>query len=112
VLAPHLIRLAADRPAQAPLFAHAATRKRATDWAREQVTRMCKLAGVPRVTPHGLRGTNATLATEAGAASHLVAAQLGHASTAITEGGAYIDPHRAGAAKRQTALRVLAGGLR
>lgn len=112
VLVPHLVRIASGRPASARLFAHTATRKRATDWAREQVTRLCRLAGVPRITPQGLRGTNSTLATEAGAASHLVAAQLGHASTAITEGGAYIDTQRAGAAKRRTALRVLAGGLR
>jgi hypothetical protein len=109
VLAPHLIRLASGRPARAPLFARAAKRERATDWAREQVWRLCKLAGIPRVTPQGLRGTHSTLATEAGATSHLVAAQLGHAST---EGGAYIDTQRAGAAKRRTALRVLAGGLR
>ena len=44
VLVPHLVRLAGRRLPAAPLFAHAATRKRAQDWAREQVTRICKLA--------------------------------------------------------------------
>ena len=111
VLVPHLVRLAARRLPAAPLFAHAATRKRAQDWARELVTRICKLAGVPRVTPHGLRGTAATIAREAGATSQLVAATLGHASPAITE-AAYIDRGRAEVAQRRTALRVLAGGRR
>jgi integrase len=110
-LGPHLVRLARRRLPAAPLFAHAATRKRAQDWAREQVTRICKLAGVPRVTPHGLRGTAATIAREAGATSQLVAAALGHASPAITE-AAYIDSGRAQAALRKTTLRVLAGGQR
>ena len=111
MLVPHLVRLAGRRLPAAPLFAHAATRKRAQDWAREQVTRICKLAGVPRVTPHGLRGTAATIAREAGATSQLVAATLGHASPAIIE-AAYIDHGRAQAALRRTALRVLEGGRR
>jgi len=111
VLVPHLVQLTGRRLPAAPLFAHAATRKRAQDWAREQVTRICKLAGVPRVTPHGLRGTAATIAREAGATSQLVAATLGHASPAITE-VVYNDSGRAQAALRRTALRVLEGGRR
>ena len=31
------------------------------DWSREQVTRLCKLVSVARVTPQGLRGTLATM---------------------------------------------------
>jgi integrase len=108
VLVRQLVRLTDRRPADAPLFRHAATRRRAQDWAREQVTRICKLAEVPRVTPHGLRGTAATLAAEAGATSQLVAATLGHASPAITE-AAYIEPQRAAAAKRRATLRALVG---
>lgn len=50
-LVPHLVWLTGRRLPAAPLFAHAATHKRAQNWAREQVTRVCKLAGVPRVTP-------------------------------------------------------------
>lgn len=111
VLVPHFQRLTARRPALAKLFAHAAVRARPQDWAREQVTRICKAAGVPRVTPHGLRGTAATIAREAGATSQLVAATLGHASTAITE-AAYIDRGRAETASRRTTLRVLEGGRR
>lgn len=111
VLSPHLRRLAEGRPALAILFAACEHRARRQDWAREQVTRLCKLAGVPRVTPHGLRGTQGTLAKEAGSTSTVVAAALGHASPEITE-RAYIDRDRAGAAQRRSALKVLAGGLR
>lgn len=110
VLQPGLIRLAADRTPDAPLFAHAATRKRPQDWAREQVWRICKLAGVPEVGPQGLRGTSATIADTAGATPELVAATLGHASTAITTGGAYIDKQAAAAAGRRRTWTVLDGG--
>jgi hypothetical protein len=65
-LVPHLQRLAAGKLPAAPLFAHVATRARAQARAREQVTRLCKLAGVPRVTPHGLRRTLATMGRKTG----------------------------------------------
>jgi len=110
VLQPGLVRLAADRPAHEPLFEHASTRARPQDWAREQVWRICKLAGVPEVGPHGLRGTHATIADSAGATAELVAATLGHASTAITTGGAYIDPRQAEVAARRRAWQLLDGG--
>jgi integrase/recombinase XerC len=111
-LASHLERLAHGRVPAAALFAHASTRARAQDWAREQVARLCKLAKVPRVTPQGLRGTLATMGREVGNTSQQVADLLGHASPAITEGGSYIDRDRAGAADRRAALRVLDGGRR
>lgn len=109
-LAPHLHRLAAARPASALLFAHAEHRVRPQDWAREQVTRLCRIAGVPRVTPQGLRGTLATMGREVGNTSQQVADLLGHASPAITEGGAYVDGGRAAAAARRVGWRVLDGG--
>ena len=40
---------------------------------------------MPVVCPHSLRGLHATLATEAGATSHVVAAALGHTSPAVTQ---------------------------
>lgn len=110
VLQPGLVRLAADRPPDAPLFAHALTRARPQDWAREQVWRICKLAGVQEVGPHGLRGTHATVARTAGATPELVAATLGHASPAITTGGAYIDKREAEATDRRKAWKVFDGG--
>lgn len=110
VLRPGMIRLARDRAGHEPLFAHASTRARPQDWAREQVWRICKLAGVPKVGPHGLRGTHATIADTAGATPELVAATLGHASTGITTGGAYIDRQQAQAARRRRTWQVLDGG--
>lgn len=70
----------------------------------------CKLAGVPEVGPHGLRRTHATIADSAGATAELVVATLGHASTGITTGGAYIDKQQAEAAARRRIWRVLDGG--
>src|SRR5262249_36864133 len=40
--------------------------------------RLCKEAGLPKVTPHGLRGTHATASMRANTNPHLVAAALGH----------------------------------
>lgn len=51
----------------------------------EMVRRLCQQAGVPVVCTHSLRGLWATLAVESGAASHVVAANLGHHSFAVTE---------------------------
>jgi integrase len=53
-------------------------------WLLRSVQRICKEAGVPIVPAHGLRGTHATLAVDAGATSHLVAAALGHESFSTT----------------------------
>jgi integrase len=61
------------------------------------------------VTPHGLRGTHATLATSAGASGELVAATLGHASSKVTEKH-YIAPGTAEQAKQRRVLKVLQGG--
>jgi integrase len=110
-LAPLLRRLTRGRLPQAPLFAHTVTRVRPQDWAREQVWRLCKLAGVPEVTPQGLRGTLATLGREVNRTSQEVADMLGHASPQITE-SAYIDRQRAGAADRAAAWRALEGAHR
>jgi integrase len=49
-----------------------------------KVQALCDAAGVPRVSSHSLRGLHSTLALEAGATPHLVAAALGHASFRVT----------------------------
>jgi integrase len=54
------------------------------DWPRENVQRICRLADVPEVTAHGLRGTHATLAEEEGATGDLVARALGHEHVSTT----------------------------
>lgn len=48
------------------------------------VTRVCKVAGIPRTCPHYLRGLWATLSVESGAAESAVAATLGHGSFEMT----------------------------
>jgi integrase len=76
----HLRRLARGRGPSDRLFRSGATRH----WVLRSVQRICKAAGVPTVPAHDLRGTHATLAVDAGATSHLVAAALGHESFATT----------------------------
>jgi integrase len=79
-------------------------------WLRDTVQSACYFAGVPRVSPHGLRGTFATLATSAGAAAHVVAQALGHGrDTAVAERH-YIQPAATHAAASGRVLSVLAGG--
>ena len=48
------------------------------------VRRLCRLADVPEVVPHSLRGLHATLALEGGATADAVAKALGHSSFATT----------------------------
>lgn len=115
VLRPYLLKLAEGRQPDDLLFAGrpAAVIKgrrrsrgleksaRPTDWLRRQVWEVCKLAGIPKVGPHGLRGTHASLAAEAGASAEVVSAALGHTSSSITR-SAYAMPgsFESGAAKR------------
>lgn len=53
-------------------------------WVLRSVKRICAAAGVPLVPAHGLRGTHARLAVEAGISGDVVAASLGHESFATT----------------------------
>lgn len=80
-------------------------------WVLYHVKRLCRVAGVPEVTAHGLRGTHSTLATEAGAAAALVQAQLGHTDTE-TGRRHYYGEDTARAAQGRAALAVLQGGRR
>jgi integrase len=58
-------------------------------WVRRQTHRACELAGVPRVTTHALRGSNATLALEIGETPERVAQHLGHADKGRLAQGTY-----------------------
>lgn len=71
-------------------------------WPTDWVARLCKLAGVQRVTAHGNRGLHGTLATDAGVSGTAVAASLGHASVETTR------EHYAekGAAGREATLKT------
>jgi integrase len=75
------------------------------DWPRENIQSLCKIAGVPRVTAHGMRGLLSTISLERGLAGHLVAATLGHEDVRTTldsyaqRGAAESGARRRGVAK-------------
>jgi integrase len=96
-----------DRPAEDPLLG-----QHWRDYVNEWTATICKLAKVPKVTAHGLRGTHASLAVDAGLSSHLVAAALGHESFATTARSYAKEEAQAGAAqrKRDRHLKALPGG--
>lgn len=81
-----LRRLVAAKEPQALIFGtnrKGGPRNKGYLWSKVQA--LCDAAGVPRVCSHSLRGLHSTLALEAGATPHLVAAALGHSSFRVTE---------------------------
>jgi integrase len=66
LLVPHMARLALAAGPAGGLFVGASAlkdkKKHRVDWLRRHVERVCKLAGVPVVGCHGLRGTFSSLA--------------------------------------------------
>ena len=68
-----------------------------------------RLGCVPVVCPHGLRGTHATLAEDAGEAAEAVTRQLGHTDHRVTAGH-YLAPGTVERGRARRALRVLQGG--
>lgn len=78
----------------------------------DRVKRCCRKAGVTEVGPHALRGTHASLASGAGAASELVAQSLGHASVAVTERHYATEESRASARAERASLKLVKGGKR
>ena len=86
LLQPYLVRLTQGKGKEDLLFGVGPNSKapcRQAMW--EMVRTLCQRAGVPVVCTHSLRGLWATLAVQSGAASHVVAANLGHRSFKVTE---------------------------
>jgi integrase len=79
VLRERLLKLAAGKQPGEKLFGDL-TRHGLHYWT----VKFCKLAGVDRVTPHGLRGSGATTAVRLGGGVEQVAAALGHADDGDT----------------------------
>lgn len=79
-----LLAHAKDKPADAPLLGPPGEPLHTRDTIRYKLKGLCEQLGLPRVCPHSLRGLSATLALDAGATAHHVAAALGHASFATT----------------------------
>lgn len=94
-LRPRLLKLTADRAPDDLIFG-ALTRH----GLHYHTVRFCRLAGVPRVTPHGLRGSAATKAVRLGGSVEDVARAIGHADDGATLkrhylGGGAIESARA-----------------
>ncbi|HMG51886.1 MAG TPA: hypothetical protein VK601_00365, partial [Kofleriaceae bacterium] len=103
-----LLALAKGRPADGQLISRTISRrsgkKRDRYWLAHHVERLCAEAEVPVVCTQSLRGLHASVATEAGATSHVVASALGHSSPAVTHAH-YID----GATARRVRTRRVIG---
>ncbi|HTE20930.1 MAG TPA: site-specific integrase, partial [Armatimonadota bacterium] len=54
------------------------------DTVRKELRRACRAAGVPELTPHGLRHCGATMAVAQGVPLHAVMQRLGHANIGLT----------------------------
>lgn len=67
-----------------PLFTFADGRPLHPDGVNQRFDTLVKRANVPRITPHGLRHTHATLLLLAGEPLHVVSRRLGHANEAFT----------------------------
>lgn len=102
VLRARLAKLAAGRSGGARLFGDVNRH-----WLRYHTRRIAKLAGVV-VSPHGLRGTHASLARPVVPVEH-VARVLGHSSPAITQRH-YIAAGVEREIEQRTVLGVLDGG--
>ncbi len=101
-LQPHLQSLARNKLPTAYLFPGKFGGEPDRAWPRKWVKRICKLAKVPVVCAHSMRGLHATLAIEAGTSPDVVARSLGHESASMTL-SAYAAP---GSAEAATASRV------
>lgn len=111
VLRPLLVRTAGDRAADRYLFEKRG-KKHTNQWLIYNVRRICRLAGVPEVTTHAMRGLLATLANERGMAGHLIAATLGHESYEGMTNKHYAAPGSATAGALRKGWAVLDGGAK
>lgn len=104
VLAGRLAELARGRPPQDPLWGDVDRH-----WLHYHVVRLCEVAGVPRVTPQGLRGLYASIAIESGAAIRDVCRALGHTDPGVTRRH-YFSPGAEQRGQSRIVLRILNGG--
>ena len=110
-LAEYLVQLAGDRDDEEWLFpsTRSSSGHREKTWLLKVVKRICADTKVPTICAHGLRGTWATLTTDAGVAGHVVARELGHTSQTTTKKH-YTKKGAADRAKSKRMLKVLEGG--
>lgn len=94
------------RPPNERVFAAKLRQKPKPPWMHKRLARFCKMANIPQICPHALRGLNATLAIEGGAPTHAVAAALGHSSFEVTKRH-YAEPAAVDKAKRRKVVASL-----
>lgn len=109
-LRPYFRALAKDKLPGAPLWQARNGRARTRHWAHAQIPRLCKYAGVARITPHGLRGMAATYSSIGGADDAAIARALGHDVTMTRTH--YFDKPQIEAAQTAATLTLLKGGAK
>lgn len=103
VLRGPLLELAGCRKGTEPLFGDVDRH-----WLGYHVRRLCAVAKVPEVCPHGLRGTQASISVLAAPVEH-VAAALGQTGPAVTRRH-YLAGGAEERGRGRAALRILNGG--
>jgi integrase len=111
--------LAAKRPGAAWLFGASDLERPTRYWIYWHCRRLCRVAKVPEVSPHGLRGTHTTIALGAVSTSHSVRAalaaaggSLGHAPGSPITASTYAAPGAVDRATQRAALTAIQGGRR
>lgn len=111
-LRPYIMRLTTGKAPTDPIFIGRRDGNMLTrNTAYGMVKRVCRLAGVPVVSPHGLRGTHSSIAREHGATPNIVAAAVGHRSYDVTQRH-YVAAGVEARTQQRTVLSVLSGGKR
>ena len=110
LLRPHLLQLVRGRSPDAVIFEASGGGVHWRDWIRENVQRICRLAKVPEVCAHSMRGLHATLAAERGETVRAVQEALRH-EDARTTVQSYVAPSALrNATQKRAVLKVLTGG--
>ena len=104
---PYLAQLVADAdPATGELFAG-----RSRHWVAHHCRRLCRVAGVPVVGPHAVRGSLGSALVEVGAHRGAVRDLYGHDDQQVTDRH-YVRGEVAAQADQRAKLRLLKGGRR
>lgn len=112
VLRAPIAKLIKNRDPLEPLFKSDKGGFHTKTWLLIAAKRLCVEAGVPLVTPHGLKGTAASLASDdLGVLPDVLATALSHESSSISR-QSYIADGAAENAIAATALKVITGGKR